>query len=304
MKRPKVRLVLVIALCLVAGCKTTYNYNDHRQLSNGLKYGKAETNDFPADFHITNEPPDKVVLAVEATNLTPEVEMKVKLTAKEPEETAVPLKLEVKATDKNPVNVSLTVSNTSSLVVPVTLSNDAVKEIIVPVKVWLDTNGSAAAKITSEISLKMDDDLKALLKQMVNRTSDERPELKPTGWFGDLSWLGDFVVLLLIIAISGAAGGCLRTTVDKTLGGKTTKSKSTNLWPNVIFGMTAALLVPVALYLKEGKIFQLGIKDPLLLLILVSASFASGLIGAVFVQWFYLIATKMFESKGRPGGEE
>ncbi len=306
MRRRKVELVLMMVLCLIAGCKTTYN-NDSRPLPGGLKFAKGETNDLSINLHITNEPLDKVVLKVEPTNSTPEIEMKVRLTAKEPEETTLPLIMDVKATNKSPVPVSMTVSNTSAVVVPINLFTDAVKEIIVPIKVRLDTSDFASAKISSEITLKLDDDVKALVKQLADCSLDAPPKMNLTGWGHNLSWLCDFLVLLFIVAVSGAAGGFFRTVADDASRHLIyTKIsvfriwKSAELLSNIIFGITAAFLVPTALYLKHRKFFELGVKDPLFLLILVSASFAAGLIGAVFVQWFYTIATKMFHENEPP----
>ena len=282
-------LGFAIVLCLMVGCKAMYS--DNRKFSNVPPSGGATmTNDF-INVHASKKPPGEVPVKIEATNSSVTIELQVKVNAKEPKETIVPLNFDVRATNKNVLNVSMAVSNSSSLIVPVTLSNCPIKEIIIPIKIQIDTNYNPSVIIPSDISLKLDDDFKALLKELSNRGSDEPPKMKPTEWFEKTTWLGrhewllDFAILFGIVAASGAAGGVLRTKVDKT----------TELESNIIFGITAACLVPIALYLKERKIFELGITDPLLLLVLVSASLAAGLIGAVFVQWFYMMATKMFQ---------
>jgi len=185
-----------------------------------------------------------------------------------------------------PALVLLLGDTSSVVVVPLIVSNSPMKEIVVPIGVQL-SNILPSATISTEISLKLDDEFRALLKQLSDRRSDEPPNMKPK-----ISWFWDFVILLSIVAFAGGLGGGLKTVVDRRL----IKGPIPRLASNVIFGVAAAFLVPIALYSKERKIFELGIQDPLLLLILFSASFAAGLIGAVFIQWFHAIATKMFQA--------
>ena len=305
MKWQKGGLGILMVVGLLAGCKAMYN--DYRQSSGDPDSdGVARTNDVFVNVHLTNKSPEKVTVKIEATNLTPTVKMQVKVDVKEPKETTVPLKLDVTASNQNPVKVSMTVSNASGLIVPVTLSTDAVKGITIPVKIGMDANTYPLPKIPSEIVVKLDDDSKALLKNLASGGSAEPGHWTVTKyeseWLKKHACLVDLLILSMLIACFGAAGGGLRTVLDEDLNFRGSfrnvlyRNFFSNLsfWRNVIFGVAAAVLVPIALYFKDRKIFELGM-DPLLLLILISGCFAAGLIGAVFVQWFYKTAGRMFQ---------
>lgn len=252
---------------LLFGCKAMWN--DNRQYSNLPKTGGQQTNDLLINVHVTNEPPEKLTLTLEATNSTPKVkvplEVNIKATNSSPT-TELPLiiKADNEKTDKVtiPIGLEQETNKSKPFTIPIKLTYDTNEALIVPVKFALEANGT--------------------IKTVVPVPSDR----EPWGWqkavlkeFGLLVWLVIWGVIGGLVAAFASLFNPTKTTL-RIVSHLRSLTPSAALFCYFLFsaiiGCIGGLMMPSLIYLIRGDIFA---NDRWSFLIITSASLIGGMIG-------------------------